>query len=154
MVVPAHDERDHEFAKKFNLPIRQVIAPQCAGEVNVEELNSKESDGKAVDKKEIDVNEKAYTDVSDGVLINSGILNGLSVKDAQQKSFDYLEENKIGERKVNYKLKDWLVSRQRYWGCPIPIIHCEECGDVLVPEEELPVKLPYNVEFTQMENHH
>lgn len=148
MVVPAHDERDHEFAKKFNLPIRQVIAPQCAGEVNVEELNSKESDGKAVDKKEIDVNEKAYTDVSDGVLINSGILNGLSVKDAQQKIFDYLEENKIGERKVNYKLKDWLVSRQRYWGCPIPIIHCEECGDVLVPEEELPVKLPYNVEFT------
>lgn len=128
MVVPAHDERDHEFAKKFNLPIKQVIAKQ--------------------DGKEIDVNEKAYTDVSDGVLINSGILNGLSVKDAQQKIFDYLEENKIGERKVNYKLKDWLVSRQRYWGCPIPIIHCEECGDVLVPEEELPVKLPYNVEFT------
>jgi len=128
MAVPAHDDRDFEFAKKFNLPIKQVIASNNG--------------------EEVDLDKKAFTDVQTGVLINSDVLNGLSVKDAQQKIFKYLEDNKIGERKVNYKLKDWLVSRQRYWGCPIPIIHCEDCGDVLVPEEELPVRLPYNVEFT------
>ena len=128
MAVPAHDERDHEFAKKFNLPIKQVIT------------------SKALEN--IDVQEKAFTDVSTGVLINSGDLDGLSVKDAQEKIYDSLKYRNIGGKKVNYKLKDWLVSRQRYWGCPIPIIHCEDCGDVLVPEEELPVKLPYNVEFT------
>jgi len=128
MAVPAHDDRDYEFAKKFNLPIVQVIDSAKGEEINLDE--------------------KAFTDVQTGVLVNSEILNGLSVKDAQQKIFKYLEDNKIGERKVNYKLKDWLVSRQRYWGCPIPVIHCEDCGDVLVPEEELPVKLPYNVEFT------
>ena len=128
MAVPAHDERDHEFAKKFNLPIKQVIT------------------SKALEN--IDVQEKAFTDVSTGVLINSGDLDGLSAKEAQEKIYDSLKYRNIGGKKVNYKLKDWLVSRQRYWGCPIPIIHCENCGDVLVPEEELPVKLPYNVEFT------
>ena len=128
MAVPAHDERDHEFAKKYNLPIKQVIT------------------SKALEN--IDVQEKAFTDVSTGVLINSGELNGLSVKEAQERIYESLKYRNIGGKKINYKLKDWLVSRQRYWGCPIPIIHCENCGDVLVPEEELPVKLPYNVEFT------
>ncbi len=128
MAVPAHDERDHEFAKKYNLPIKQVIT------------------SKALEN--IDVQEKAFTDVSTGVLINSGELDGLSVKEAQERIYESLKYRNIGGRKINYKLKDWLVSRQRYWGCPIPIIHCENCGDVLVPEEELPVKLPYNVEFT------
>lgn len=126
MVVPAHDERDFEFAKKFGFPIKQVIAPIDGTDISLD---------------------KAYTDVNDGILINSDFLNGLTVKDAQQKIFDYLEKNKIGVRKVNYKLKDWLVSRQRYWGAPIPVINCPECGEVLVPEEELPVLLPYNVEF-------
>lgn len=128
MAVPAHDERDHEFAKKYNLPIKQVIT------------------SKALEN--IDVQEKAFTDVSTGVLINSGELDGLSVKEAQERIYESLKYRNIGGKKINYKLKDWLVSRQRYWGCPIPIIHCENCGDVLVPEEELPVKLPYNVEFT------
>ena len=128
MAVPAHDERDHEFAKKYNLPIKQVIT------------------SKALEN--IDVQEKAFTDVATGVLINSGELDGLPVKEAQEKIYESLKYRNIGGKKVNYKLKDWLVSRQRYWGCPIPIIHCESCGDVLVPEEELPVKLPYNVEFT------
>ena len=128
MAVPAHDERDHEFAKKYNLPIKQVIT------------------SKALEN--IDAQEKAFTDVATGVLINSGELDGLPVKEAQEKIYESLKYRNIGGKKVNYKLKDWLVSRQRYWGCPIPIIHCESCGDVLVPEEELPVKLPYNVEFT------
>lgn len=126
MVVPAHDERDFEFAKKFNLPIIQVIVPKDGSKTTLD---------------------KAYTDVKDGVLINSDFLNGLQVKDAQQKIFEYLEKNNIGKKKINYKLKDWLVSRQRYWGAPIPIINCPECGEVLVPEEKLPVLLPYNVEF-------
>ena len=128
MAVPAHDERDYEFAKKYNLPIKQVIT------------------SKALEN--TDVQEKAFTDVATGVLINSGELDGLSVKEAQERIYESLKYRNIGGKKINYKLKDWLVSRQRYWGCPIPIIHCENCGDVLVPEEELPVKLPYNVEFT------
>ena len=121
MAVPAHDERDWEFAKKFNLPIIQVVAKN--GE-------------------EVDVNEAAFTDVATGVLINSDFLNGLEVKDAKAKMIEFLEENKIGTAKTNYKLRDWVFSRQRYWGEPIPIVHCEKCGYVPLDESELPLLLP------------
>ena len=121
MAVPAHDERDWEFAKKFNLPIIQVVARN--GE-------------------EVDVNEAAFTDVATGVLVNSGFLNGLEVKDAKEKMISFLEEKGIGAAKVNYKLRDWVFSRQRYWGEPIPIIHCDKCGYVPLKEEELPLLLP------------
>lgn len=121
MAVPAHDERDWEFAKKFNLPIIQVVAKN--GE-------------------EVDVNEAAFTDVATGVLINSDFLNGLEVKDAKEKMISFLEEKGIGEAKTNYKLRDWVFSRQRYWGEPIPIVHCDKCGFVPIDESELPLLLP------------
>lgn len=121
MAVPAHDERDWEFAKKFNLPMIQVVAKN--GE-------------------EVDINEAAFTDVATGVLINSDFINGLEVKDAKEKMIQFLEENKIGTAKTNYKLRDWVFSRQRYWGEPIPIIECEKCGFVPVDESELPLLLP------------
>ena len=118
MAVPAHDTRDWEFAKKFGLPIIEVVA---GGE---------------------DVQKAAYTDVEDGVLCNSGFLNGLSVAQAKKTIIDWLVEHKVGERKVNYKLRDWVFSRQRYWGEPIPLVNCPKCGWVPVPEEELPLVLP------------
>lgn len=121
MAVPAHDERDWEFAKKFNLPIIQVVAKN--GE-------------------EVDVNEAAFTDVATGVLINSDFLNGLEVKDAKEKMIAFLEEKGIGHAKTNYKLRDWVFSRQRYWGEPIPIVHCEKCGYVPLDEKDLPLLLP------------
>ncbi len=118
MAVPAHDERDWEFAKKFGLPIVEVVA----GGKNVEE--------------------EVYTDVATGTLVNSGFLNGLSVAEAKKAMVAYLEENKIGREKVNYKLRDWVFSRQRYWGEPIPLVNCEKCGWVAIPENELPLRLP------------
>ena len=121
MAVPAHDERDWEFAKKFQLPIIQVVAKN--GE-------------------EVDVNEAAFTDVATGVLINSDFLNGLEVKDAKEKMIKFLEEKGIGQAKTNYKLRDWVFSRQRYWGEPIPIVHCDKCGYVPIDESELPLLLP------------
>ena len=121
MAVPAHDERDWEFAKKFHLPFIQVVAKN--GE-------------------EVDVNEAAFTDVATGVLINSDFLNGLEVKDAKEKMITFLEEKGIGEAKTNYKLRDWVFSRQRYWGEPIPIVHCDKCGYVPLDESELPLLLP------------
>ena len=121
MAVPAHDERDWEFAKKFDLPLIQVVAK---------------------DGEEVDINEAAFTDVATGVLINSGFLNGLQVKDAKEKMIEFLEEKGIGKAKVNYKLRDWVFSRQRYWGEPIPIIHCDKCGYVPLNESELPLMLP------------
>ena len=121
MAVPAHDERDWEFAKKFHLPIIQVVAKN--GEV-------------------VDVNEAAFTDVATGVLINSDFLNGLEVKDAKEKMIKFLEEKGIGQAKTNYKLRDWVFSRQRYWGEPIPIVHCDKCGYVPIDESELPLLLP------------
>ena len=116
MAVPAHDERDWEFAKKFNLPIIEVL------------------------KSDIDVQKQAWT--QDGIHINSEFLDGLNKKDAIEKMLDFLEENKIGRKAVNYKLRDWVFSRQRYWGEPIPLIHCPECGTVPVPDNELPLELP------------
>ena len=117
MAVPAHDERDWDFAKVFNLPIIEVVAGG-------------------------NVNEAAYTDVETGVLCNSDFLNGLEVKDAKKKIIEWLEANKKGHSKVNYKLRDWVFSRQRYWGEPVPMVWCDKCGWVPVPEEELPIKLP------------
>ena len=120
MAVPAHDTRDYDFAKAFNLPIIEVIA---GGDIQTE----------------------AYTDVQDGVLVNSDFLNGLRVADAKRTIIDWLVEKELGTRKVNYKLRDWVFSRQRYWGEPIPVVHCPHCGAVPVPENQLPVLLP-NVE--------
>jgi len=115
MAVPAHDERDWEFAKKYDLKINEVV-----------------SGGK--------VQDEAYC--GDGPMVNSDFLNELSVDTAKKKMIEWLEENKVGKKSVSYKLKDWVFSRQRYWGEPIPLIHCEKCGVVAVPEEDLPVKLP------------
>ena len=129
MAVPAHDTRDYEFATKFNLPIIQVV-----------------------DGDNVDLSQEAFTDVSTGKLINSGFLNGLEVKDAKKKVIEYLEENNIGAKKVNYKLRDWVFSRQRYWGEPIPMVHCEKCGWVPIPEEELPLQLPEVEDFEPGEN--
>ncbi|MBQ5398339.1 MAG: leucine--tRNA ligase [Ruminococcus sp.] len=118
MAVPAHDTRDWEFAKKFDLPIIEVV-----------------KGGK-------DVQSEAFTDCATGVLVNSGFISGLSVEEAKKKMISWLEENKIGRAKVNYKLRDWVFSRQRYWGEPIPIVHCEKCGFVPIDESELPLRLP------------
>ena len=121
MAVPAHDDRDWEFAKKFGLPFIQVVAK---------------------DGEEVDINEAAFTDVATGVLINSDFLNGLEVKDAKEKMIKFLEEKGIGQAKTNYKLRDWVFSRQRYWGEPIPIVHCDKCGYVPIDESQLPLLLP------------
>ncbi|SDC39720.1 MULTISPECIES: leucine--tRNA ligase [unclassified Candidatus Frackibacter] len=127
MAVPAHDQRDFDFAKKYDLEIKVVVEPE-----------DKDLSGETL--------EEAYTE--DGVLVNSDILNGLDVEAAFEKIANYMEENNIGSRQVNYRLRDWLVSRQRYWGTPIPVVYCDECGVVPVPEEELPVELPTDVKFT------
>ena len=118
MAVPAHDTRDWEFAKKFNLPIIEVVA---GGE---------------------DVQKEAFTDVATGKMINSGFLDGLEVADAKKKIIQWLEEKKLGTGKTNFKLRDWVFSRQRYWGEPIPVVHCDKCGYVAIPESELPLELP------------
>ena len=121
MAVPAHDERDWEFAKKFNLPMLRFVAQN--GE-------------------EVDINQAAFADVATGVLINSEFLNGLEVKDAKAKVIEFLENKGIGTAKTNYKLRDWVFSRQRYWGEPIPIVHCDKCGYVPLDEKDLPLMLP------------
>ena len=119
MAVPAHDERDWEFAKKFNMPIIEVVAGSP-----------------------VDVNEAVFTDVATGTLVNSDFLNGLSVAQAKEKITEFLAEKGIGHAKTNFKLRDWVFSRQRYWGEPIPIVHCDKCGYVAIPESELPLELP------------
>ena len=133
MAVPAHDTRDFEFAKKFNLPIKQVI----------KDKNSENESNEL---------EEAFTDVNNGIAINSDFLNGLDSKEAINKAIEYIEEHKLGERKVNYKLRDWVFSRQRYWGEPIPMVYCEKCGWVPIPEEELPLKLPDVEDYEPGEN--
>ena len=119
MAVPAHDERDWDFAKKFGLPIIEVVAGSPDGVENA-----------------------AYTDVEEGTLVNSGFLNGLSVAEAKKAIIDFLEEKGLGVKKVNYKLRDWVFARQRYWGEPIPIVHCPHCGMVPLDEKDLPLRLP------------
>ena len=116
MAVPAHDTRDWDFAKKFNLPIIEVL------------------------KSEVDVQKQAWTE--DGIHVNSEFLDGLNKQDAINKMLDFLEEKKIGKKAINYKLRDWIFSRQRYWGEPIPLVHCPKCGTVAVPEDQLPLELP------------
>jgi len=133
MAVPGHDTRDWEFAKKFNLPIVQVIESISDEEV-------------------CDLEKGAFTNIESGRLINSDFLNGLSVEDAIKKVTDYLEDKGIGTKKVNYKLRDWVFSRQRYWGEPIPVVHCEKCGWVALPEEELPLCLPDIEDYEPGEN--
>ena len=132
MAVPAHDSRDFEFATKFNLPIVQVV--------------------KSNDDVKVDLSKEAFTDVATGILINSGFLDGLSVTDAKSKVIKYLEENKIGSKKVNYKLRDWVFSRQRYWGEPIPMVYCECCGWQPIDEKDLPLTLPEIDDFKPGEN--
>ena len=133
MAVPGHDTRDHEFAKKFHLPIVQVIKP-------------------AHETMECDIDKEAFTDVETGILINSGFLDDLPVVEAKKKVISFLEDHHIGKKQVNYKLRDWVFSRQRYWGEPIPMIYCEKCGWVPVPEEELPLKLPDVEDYEPGEN--
>ncbi|MBQ1946675.1 MAG: leucine--tRNA ligase, partial [Clostridia bacterium] len=118
MAVPAHDERDWDFAKKFNLPIIEVVS---GGE---------------------NVQEKCYSDVATGTMVNSGFMNGMSVAEAKKAAIAYAQEHGFGEGKVNFKLRDWVFARQRYWGEPIPIIHCPECGMVPMDEKDLPLLLP------------
>ncbi len=115
MAVPGHDQRDYEFAKKFGIEIIEVIS---GGDLSVE----------------------AYS--GDGVLVNSDMINGLSVKDAKEKMITFIESKNLGKRKINYKLRDWVFSRQRYWGEPIPVVHCEHCGQVAMNESDLPLTLP------------
>ena len=125
MAVPAHDTRDWEFAKKFGLPIVEVVKGKTAS----------------------DLEKEAFTDVATGTLVNSGFLDGLPVRDAQEKMIAWLEENGKGHKKVNYKLRDWVFSRQRYWGEPIPMVKCEKCGWQPLPESSLPLTLPDIVDF-------
>lgn len=128
MAVPAHDSRDWDFAKKFNLPIIEVV-----------------SGGK-------NVQEEAYTDVYKGNMVNSEFLNGLPVKEAIPTMIEWLEKQGLGKRKINFKLRDWVFSRQRYWGEPIPLVHCDKCGWVPIPESELPLELPEIETFEPGEN--
>ncbi|MCQ4021641.1 MULTISPECIES: leucine--tRNA ligase [unclassified Ruminococcus] len=127
MAVPAHDTRDWEFAKKFNLPIIEVV-------------------------KGGDVQNEAFTDCATGVMVNSGMLDGLSVEQAKVKIIEWLSENGVGKQKVNYKLRDWVFSRQRYWGEPIPVVYCDKCGYVPIDESELPLRLPMVESYEPTEN--
>lgn len=126
MAVPAHDTRDYEFAKKFGIDIKQVVSMEA---------------------KEVNLDKEAFTDIETGVMVNSEFLNGFSVKEAKDRIIEYIEENGIGSRKTNYQMKDWAFARQRYWGEPIPVVHCDDCGIVPLKEEDLPLLLPDLEEF-------
>ena len=126
MAVPAHDQRDLEFARKYNLPVRVVVQP---------------------DGEKLDASTMTEAFDGDGTVVNSGQFDGLTTQEAKEKMADFIEAQGLGKRKVNFRLRDWLISRQRYWGAPIPIVYCETCGVVPVPEEDLPVYLPEDVEF-------
>lgn len=125
MAVPAHDERDYEFAKKYNLPIERVVAASKEGQDDALPFTS-----------------------YDGVAVNSPGIDGLKVEDGKKAMYKKLEEMGCGGATTTYRLRDWLISRQRYWGAPIPMIYCDDCGEVPVPEDQLPVELPYDVDFT------
>ena len=130
MAVPAHDTRDWEFAKKFGLPIIEVVKGSTPS----------------------DLDKEAFTDVATGTLVNSGFLDGLSVEDAKNAMYAWLEKEGKGHKKTNFKLRDWVFSRQRYWGEPIPMVHCDKCGWVPLPESELPLRLPEIKDFEPGEN--
>ena len=127
MSVPGHDERDHEFALRYGLPIHQVIAP--------------------ADDTEVDIRTTAWTDKENAVVVNSGEYSGLGFRECFDRMAHWLEQTGHGARRVNYRLHDWGVSRQRYWGCPVPIVHCDACGMVPVPDDQLPVVLPEDVDI-------
>ncbi|MEG1304802.1 MAG: leucine--tRNA ligase, partial [Oscillospiraceae bacterium] len=127
MAVPAHDTRDYDFAKAFELPIIEVV-------------------------KGGDIEKEAFTDCETGTMVNSGFLDGMTVEEAKVKITEFLSKNELGEQRVNYKLRDWVFSRQRYWGEPIPIVHCEKCGAVAIPESELPLILPEIENFEPTDN--
>ncbi|MFM6138993.1 MAG: class I tRNA ligase family protein, partial [Sphaerospermopsis kisseleviana] len=177
MGVPAHDVRDFKFAKEQNLPIKVVIVPEdkiatkpifksSFSEKDVEIRayqiwqktgNSDSQTNYFQARRELEAEfeqtqnstfilDAAYTEP--GILINSGDFNGINSIDAKKAITEFAEKQGFGKERVQYRLRDWLISRQRYWGAPIPIIHCEDCGAVAVPTEDLPVKLPENVEFT------
>ena len=154
MAVPAHDQRDFEFAKKFNLPIKPVIIPSSTDKTDsmMKEMEAQFDYSMNSDGKYNHVMESAFTDVENGIAINSGFLNGLKSKDAIEKAIEYIEENKLGTRKVNYKLRDWVFSRQRYWGEPIPMVYCDKCGWVPLDEQDLPLMLPEVEDFEPGEN--
>ncbi len=128
MAVPAHDERDFEFAKIYDLPVKIVIVSESEGDQPVAPTTA---------------------NTEPGVLVHSGVFDGLTSEQAKSTIIDYLEKNKLGEKQTRYRLHDWGISRQRYWGAPIPIIHCEKCGPVPVPEDDLPVRLPENIDFSE-----
>jgi leucyl-tRNA synthetase len=129
MAVPAHDERDFVFAKKYNLPIKISVVPEDSSSRNLSTTDGTE----------------AYTE--DGLVVDSGEFTGLESAEARRRMIDFLERTNQGRRQINYRMRDWLVSRQRYWGAPIPIIYCDHCGEVPVPEQDLPVVLPTDVDF-------
>ena len=129
MAVPTHDQRDFEFAKKYGLPLIVVVQPE-----------DRKLDAKTMTE--------AYE--GEGFLVNSGQFNGMDSVKAREMIAQYLEEKGLGGKRVSYRLRDWGISRQRYWGAPIPIIYCDRCGTVPVPEKDLPVVLPFNVEVTGM----
>ncbi len=161
MAVPAHDERDWEFAKKYNLLIKHVVEPDyqrlkvndvCTTAIRKKDELDYLDNLKIFLKNQYKIIKKGnFTSVfcftGPGFNIHSGFLNGLPTAEAKEKMIEWLEENGVGERAVNYKIRDWLVSRQRYWGAPIPIIYCDKCGEVPVPEEDLPVRLSDDVDF-------
>ena len=132
MAVPAHDQRDFEFAKRYNIPIKIVIQPEQGHQLDIKTMNG------------------AYA--FDGKLVNSHEFNGMKNREAIGKITEFLEKKKLGKKTKQFKLRDWLVSRQRFWGTPIPIIYCEKCGVVPVPEKDLPVKLPEDIKFTSERN--
>lgn len=136
---PAHDQRDMDFARKYALPVTPVVAPKKLAGAELTDF-----------LKELSNSDKAFD--GDGVAVNSGFLDGLDVEAAKRAAIEKLEQQKAGEGTVNYRLRDWGISRQRYWGCPIPVIHCESCGTVPVPRDQLPVKLPDDVTFEKPGN--